>query len=442
MITRIRCRVSLTAALALVAGGLCSADDLAPPPADLSPPLQRADDADPVPAETTPVTDEPSADAPTAAPPFQPAEPMPPAATSPPSVVAAIAAPTPTLPPPAADGTASVMVAPPPGLTAEPALTSVPKAGPTRAADPNPALPPPSPPATSEPPAAVGVAPALLADLLEPEAGGTAAAAYARPLTLLEALQRAGDPSRRLWIVQAYWKTALAFAAVHSCRAAGQRIDLIAPGGDPHDRAVLDVAAAAARADVAEAIALVGTAQQELADLARLPLNEPPPWPVDRPLATPYQTHFETLFATRIATGRVRAIARTLPARHEALEARAQAVRAASDALAMAESDHAKGRRPIEAVVAAHAALVGQEREFLRATRAYNTDIAEYAMAVADLSLPEPAFVAMLIGTVAPPAAPPIPPLIAPAAPPIPSSIPPAATPTVPVAPGAFGALP
>jgi enoyl-CoA hydratase/carnithine racemase len=37
--------------------------------------------------------------------------------------------------------------------------------------------------------------------------------------------------------------------------------------------------------------------------------------------------------------------------------------------------------RPIEAVVAAHATLIAQEREFLRAARAYNTDIAEYGMA-------------------------------------------------------------
>ena len=65
----------------------------------------------------------------------------------------------------------------------------------------------------------------------------------------------------------------------------------------------------------------------------------------------------------------------------------------------MAEADHAKGRRPIEAVVAAHASLVSQEREFLRAARAYNTDIAEYVMAVADLAVPDDVFVAMLIGS-------------------------------------------
>ena len=65
----------------------------------------------------------------------------------------------------------------------------------------------------------------------------------------------------------------------------------------------------------------------------------------------------------------------------------------------MAEADHAKGQRPIEAVIAAHAALVSQQREFLLATKAYNLDIAEYAMAVADLSVPDDRFVSMLIGS-------------------------------------------
>jgi hypothetical protein len=174
---------------------------------------------------------------------------------------------------------------------------------------------------------------------------------------------------------------------------------MIAPGGDPHDRAVLDVAVAAARADLADARAELVAAQQELVDLVRLSAGDPLPWPVDRPLAGPYQTHFETIFATRPATGRIRAIVRMLPSKHEALEARAAAVVAAQKAMLMAEADHAKGQRPIEAVTAAHAAVTGQQREFVKVMKAYNLDIAEYAMAVADLSVPDDRFVSMLIGT-------------------------------------------
>jgi len=297
---------------------------------------------------------------------------------------------------PAADGTTSVVV--PSGAVA-PATATLPPGAPAAVPAPPPASPveaaPASPPLTD--------AAELLASMLEPLAARPArpgdAALYARPLPLLEALERSGDRARRLWIVQAYWKVSAAFAAVRAAAEAIERLELIAPGGDPHDRATLDVATAAARADLAEAKAQLGVAQQELVDLARLPLGEPPPWPVDRPLASPYETHFDAIFANRVATGRVRAIARTLPARHDALESRAAAAKSATQAMAMAEADHAKAKRPIEAVVAAHDTLVDQQREFLQATRAYNLDIAEYAMAVADLSMPDDRFVSMLIGT-------------------------------------------
>ncbi len=300
---------------------------------------------------------------------------------------------------PAADGTTSVVVpdvdmAPPAAAVPTPAAgdrvsaTPVPGVGATGSApDESVALP-------------AGAAAELLAGLLEPPAAAssTSPALYARPLPLLEALQRPGDPARRLWIAQAYWKVSAAFAALRWAGEAVERLEFIAPGGDPHDRAVLDVSIAAARADLAETRSQLGVAQQELVDLARLPITDPLPWPVDRPLASPYDTHFDAIFAASMATGRTRAIARTLPARHEAIESRAAAVTAAEKALAMAEADHAKGRRPIEAVVAAHAALVGQQREFIAAVQAYNLDIAEYAMAVADLSVADERFVSMLIG--------------------------------------------
>jgi len=281
---------------------------------------------------------------------------------------------------PRADGTVSVVVAAdraepqPPESTATELVNRV--LEPLATAD---AIPADRPPAPTAPP--------------------PVSAVYARPLSLVEALERSGERTRRLWISQAYWKVSAGFALLRWSIEALERLELIAPGGDPHDRAVLDVTVSAARADLADARADLVAAQQELVDLVRLPPGDPLPWPVDRPLAGPYQTHFETLFATRPATGRIRAIVRMLPARHEALEAHAAAVAAAQQAMQMAEAAHARGRRPIEAVTAAHAALVGQQREFIAALKAYNLDIAEYAMSVADLSLPDDRFVSMLIGT-------------------------------------------
>jgi hypothetical protein len=255
---------------------------------------------------------------------------------------------------------------------------------------------PPTARAGTEPdPVKVGAASQLLAKACTP----LAAPLYDRPLPLMEALERSGDRSRRLWITQAYWKVSAGFALVHFSTEAVERLEFVAPGAEPHDRAVLDAAVAAARANLADARAELVVAQQELVDLVRLPAGEPLPWPVDRPLAAPYQTQFDTIFATRPATGRVRAINRVLPNKHEALEQRALAVAAAEEAFRMTEADHAKGRRPIEAVAAGQSMLVSQQREFCQALKAYNCDIAEYAMAVADLSVPHGPFAAMLIGT-------------------------------------------
>ncbi|MDA0256091.1 MAG: hypothetical protein O3C39_13205 [Planctomycetota bacterium] len=374
----------------------------------------------PVPTEPSSEPETQAADVPTDPPPAGPPSNDPPPATVPAS---------PSVDPlpqePAADGTTSVVVPQTPGA-ASPApaapsslppptatgLTPVNQLPPTQQAGPPPpavGLPPPvapvSPPPSEQPPPQSDAA-NLLAQLLEPLAAGPGrpltpadTLLYARPLPLLEPLVRSGDRARRLWIVQAYWKVAIRYAHLRAATAAVERLELVAPGSDPHDRVTLDVATAAALADLADARAALSVAQQELVDLARMPITEPLPWPVDRPLADPYQTHFEAIFANRVATGRVRAIVRSLPARHEALAARAAAVRAAEKAVTMAEADHARANRPIEAVITAHQALVGQQQAFLEAIETYNLDIAEYAMAVATLTLPEDQFVSMLIGT-------------------------------------------
>jgi hypothetical protein len=299
----------------------------------------------------------------------------------------------------AADGTVSVVVDPPARPTEPPTAPGL-VPPPPAALPPGAASPPPA--ADVVQPFVSGPAADLLGRALEPPAAASAEAATSRPLPLIEALERSGDRSRRLWITQAYWKVSAACAHVRFAAEAVERLDLVAPGAAAHERAVLDAATAAARADLADARADLSAAQQELYDLVRLPIGEPLPWPVDRPLVTPYQTHFDTIFASRPATGRTRAIHRLLPSRHEAIQQRASAATSAAEAFRLAEADHAKGQRPIESVVAAHTALAESERAFATALRAYNADIAEYAMAVADLSLPDDRFAMMLIGTPTP----------------------------------------
>lgn len=219
-----------------------------------------------------------------------------------------------------------------------------------------------------------------------------------RPLALLEALERSGDRTRRLWITQAYWKLAAAAARVRFAAEAEERLALVAPGGSPDDLVLLDLATATARGESASAGVDLVAAQQEIIDLVRLPVTDPPPWPVDRPLTAAYQTHFETIFAGRPATGRVRAIHRQLPLEYAALVARAEAVRAAERRFDAMEALHAKGSKPIGVVLSAHDAIVEQGGAFVGAVRVYNLDIAEYVMAVADLSVPDERFATMLIG--------------------------------------------
>ena len=274
----------------------------------------------------------------------------------------------------AADGTVSVVVDPQSGQAA--------------ANDGGPAVAP----AASE-------AARLLRTLLEPLNDAAGRRLHDRPLPLLEALERSGDRSRRLWITQAYWKADAAFACLRQADMAVERLELVAPGAAAQDRAVLDAVIAEARSERAAAQAALVAAQQELVDLVRLPPVEPLPWPVDRPLVTAYQTHFETIFANRMATGRVRAINRSLPARHAAIEARAAAVKAAAEAFATVEAEHARGRLPIEAVATAAERLEALERKFIEDVRIYNNEIAEYVMAVADFSVPDDRFAVMLIGT-------------------------------------------
>ena len=217
-------------------------------------------------------------------------------------------------------------------------------------------------------------------------------------MTLLESLERSPDRSRRLWITQAYWKLAAAAARSRFAAESEDRLALIAPGGNPEDLALLDLDTASARAESASAGVELVAAQQELIDLVRLPVSDPPPWPIDIPLTAAYQTHFETIFAARPATGRVRAIHRQLPMQHAAVVARGEAVDAAERRFSALEGLHAKGSKPIGAVLHAHDSLVAQEQAFVEALRAYNLAIAEYVMAVADLSVPDDRFATMLIG--------------------------------------------
>jgi hypothetical protein len=138
-------------------------------------------------------------------------------------------------------------------------------------------------------------------------------------------------------------------------------------------------------------------AQQELADLLGLVSNAQLPLAGDPPLVSPYRTYFDTLFAGRVQPPRTRVIDRGLPIRLQAIQDRTLAVQAASSAVRYADDARAKGQTDLPTLLNCHAELARQRRAFLAAVRDYNLEIGEYALAVADPSLPNERLVAMLI---------------------------------------------
>ena len=204
------------------------------------------------------------------------------------------------------------------------------------------------------------------------------------------------DRNRQLAIVRGYWKLSATQADYNWAIDEGARLDQVA-AAKGLKAAVLSVAQAGGQARVHEAQVGAVAAQQELADLLAWPSTTPLPLAADPPLVGPYRTYFDTLFAGRVPPARTRVIDRSLPIRLQAIQDRTLAVQAASSAIRYAEDARGKGQVDLQALLNCHAELARQRRAFLSTVRDYNLDIGEYALAVADPTLPNERLVAMLI---------------------------------------------
>ncbi len=214
---------------------------------------------------------------------------------------------------------------------------------------------------------------------------------------MLELIARVGtDRNRQLAIVRGYWKLSAAQADYNWAVDEGARLDQVA-AAKGLESAILSVAQAGGQARVHEAQVGAVAAQQELADLLAWPSTTPLPLAADPPLVGPYRTYFDTLFAGRVPPARTRVIDRSLPIRLQAIQDRTLAVQAASSAIRYAEDARGKGQVDLQALLNCHAELARQRRAFLSTVRDYNLDIGEYALAVADPTLPNERLVAMLI---------------------------------------------
>lgn len=259
------------------------------------------------------------------------------------------------------------------------------------------------PSTTSTPAAAVPTAPAIppssaAADLLSTAlANSDVAPTTGQPLQLVQLLGRTRDRSSQLRLTRSYWKLCIATAQYHWAASETRQLEETRAVNKAIDGPVLATAQASAQARQDEAKLNFVAAQQELADMLGYASTQPLPLCVDVPLVGAYRTYFDALFANQVPPPQLRLIDRSMPLRRTLIDTRAGAVQAASSAVRSVEIAHAKGEAPVFSLIAVQEELGRQRMEFLNAIRAYNYDIAEYALAVAPATLNENQLVGMMI---------------------------------------------
>jgi hypothetical protein len=232
----------------------------------------------------------------------------------------------------------------------------------------------------------------LTAALIPPKSG----ALEGRPLSLGEALARRSDRESQLRIIHAYWKLAVATAAYHYAVLENNRVWDVEPARR-EDAALVNSIRAAAMAKVHEAKLLALTSQHELAELLGLGMGAALPLAYDPPHSGAYATRIDELFVGRTAPPRVRQINGTLPALRQAIQARAQAVFEATEAFEAAQRGVPGGSVRVEDWLARLNHVAQQRQALLAVVRAYNDDIADYALTVAQAGTPAADLVPMLI---------------------------------------------
>lgn len=236
--------------------------------------------------------------------------------------------------------------------------------------------------------------PELLAEALETIRSG---ALVGTPLGLQAALARSGDRQQQLKIAHTYWRLCTAQAEYHWAR--DQRDLLSQYTQSQTNQPGMLSARASARADVRDAQLVVAQAQQELSDLIGARVDSSPPLASDRPHVGDYNTHYASIFTGRVPPPRLRLVNRTLPVRRKAIDAHAEAIVAALDALEAAGEDLRQNGQGLATVLATLEQLKHERRAFIADVRAYNQEIAEYAFAVAPPGADGETLVSMLIKT-------------------------------------------
>ncbi len=236
--------------------------------------------------------------------------------------------------------------------------------------------------------------PELIAEALE---NPKQAALTGTPLTLAQALAKISDRNQQLATTKTYWRLAAAQASYHW--ALEQR-DLLRDQTRSHTNQPATLGArAAARADVRDAQLAVEQAQAELTNLMGASADRSTPLANDRPHVGDYTTNYQDIFGNRAAPPRLRLVNRTLPLRRKAIDAHAEAIVAALDAVEATGEQFRTSGQGLSTLLDVIENLKQQRQAFIDEVRDYNLDIAEYAFAVAPAGVASQTMVSMLIRT-------------------------------------------
>lgn len=202
-------------------------------------------------------------------------------------------------------------------------------------------------------------------------------------LALYTALERVGERTTRVSLVRSYWRMTADVAAYYWSVEEGSFVAGLQPAGRGDEGGLLTAARLEAQGRLQQAKVTAAASQNELAELARLTIQDPPPLPVDIPLVSAYQTKFDRIFASRTPPAGLRRIAYSIPLQLELVETLAATVAADTDLVKDRHQEHRQGQVALADVLAAHDRLHRHRVEFLQAVRVYNELIAEYALAIA-----------------------------------------------------------
>jgi len=238
--------------------------------------------------------------------------------------------------------------------------------------------------------------PSLAEQILSPAILSDDARQSESAISLLEALEDAGERELQHTIVKAYWQLSLAQADANFAMDEVALLSRIQATGST-EKAQLVAANEAASARDLEAQLALAAAQHDFSEAIGRRVVDPQYAPSNLPYVGVYRTNFGSLFAGREPPAGLLRIERTLPHYHRLIEGRSRAVAASMDALAETQAAYSQRQVGLSEVLQAHQLMRDQRLALLRSVGDYNYTIADFALSVASQGVSREAVVAMLI---------------------------------------------